>query len=53
MKLIPVAHALLGRAIDGQFAQVLNEASWFSHGEKKVERVGGRCSFPEGPAPAW
>ena len=32
MKLLPVAHAFGGRAIDGQFAQIFDESSWLSHG---------------------
>jgi hypothetical protein len=32
VELLPVAHALRGRAVDRQFAQVLDESGWLSHG---------------------
>ena len=34
VKLLPVAHAFRRRAIDGQFAEILDEAGWFTHGRK-------------------
>jgi hypothetical protein len=35
VELPPVLHALGGRAIDGQFAQILDEAGWFTLGRKR------------------
>lgn len=32
VKFLPVAHAFGGRAIDRQFAQVIDESGWLSHG---------------------
>jgi hypothetical protein len=36
VKLFPVFHPLGRRAIDGQFAQVFDEASWFTHGSWRI-----------------
>jgi hypothetical protein len=41
MKLVPVADALGGRAVDGKFAQVFDETSWLAHGGRGSE--GFRC----------
>jgi hypothetical protein len=37
MKLLPVAHTLRRCTIHGQFPQILDESSWFTHGEEKAE----------------
>src|SRR6478736_3319959 len=36
VEFLPVAHALGRRAVGGQFAQVLDEAGWFTHGFEAI-----------------
>jgi hypothetical protein len=39
VELVPVAHAIERRSVHGQFPQIFDESSWFTHGRRKAEKL--------------